>query len=327
LQCDRPILFVRLICRGQWGAFMASPRVPRLAVTIGAVERETGLSKDTLRVWERRYGFPQPSRDPKGERLYPDDQVQKLHVIRRLMDQGVRPGKIVSAPYAELTGRVSKLSKTEPANALNAGAVGGLLGLIKTHRVIEFRQRLARDLLRLGLQRFVLDVIAPLNVLVGAAWAQGDIAIFEEHLYTEQIQHLLRQAIGDAAQAGQSPRVLLATVSGEEHQLGLLMAEACIAVEGAQCISLGVQSPVAEIARAAIAQQANIVGLSFSSAMQIRVAAARLAELREWLDQEIELWAGGSIWQSAHKRMPGVHTISCLSQIPRALADWRAAQR
>jgi MerR family transcriptional regulator, light-induced transcriptional regulator len=307
--------------------YMAPPKAPRLVATISTVERETGLSKDTLRVWERRYGFPQPSRDKKGERLYPDDQVEKLHIIRRLMDHGVRPGKIVSAPYEELTGRIVELAKTEPPHALNNRAIQGLIGLLKTHRVVEFRQRLARDLLRLGLQRFVLDVIAPLNVLVGAAWAQGDIAIFEEHVYTEQIQHLLRQAIGDAAQAGQTPRVLLATVSGEEHQIGLLMAEACMAVEGAQCISLGVQSPAAEIARAAIAQQANIVGLSFSSAMQIRVAAARLAELREWLDPEIELWAGGSIWQRAHKRMPGVHTISCLSQIPRALADWRAAQR
>lgn len=278
-------------------------------------------------MWERRYGFPQPARDQKGERVYPEDQIEKLHLIRRLMDHGVRPGKIVSAPYAELTGRVIDLSKTEQADALDAGAKQGLLGLLKTHQVIEFRQRLTSDLLRLGLQRFVLDVIAPLNVLVGAAWAQGDIAIFEEHLYTEQVQRLLRQAIGDAAQAGQAPRVLLATVSGEEHEIGLLMAEACMAVEGAHCISLGAQTPAAEIARAAIAHRADIVALSFSSAMPIRVAAARLAQLRERLDHEIELWVGGSIWQRAHKPLPGVYAITCLTQIPKALADWRAAQR
>ncbi|MGZ8253883.1 MAG: MerR family transcriptional regulator, partial [Burkholderiaceae bacterium] len=61
---------------------------------IAAVERDTGLSKDTLRVWERRYGFPQPLRDANGERVYPQDQVDKLRLIKRLMDQGHRPGKI-----------------------------------------------------------------------------------------------------------------------------------------------------------------------------------------------------------------------------------------
>ena len=45
---------------------------------IGAVERETGLSKDLLRMWERRYGFPQPVRDPHGDRRYPIAQVEKL---------------------------------------------------------------------------------------------------------------------------------------------------------------------------------------------------------------------------------------------------------
>ena len=50
-------------------------------LSIAAVERETGLSKDTLRVWERRYGFPTPGRDPFGERIYPIDQVERLRVV------------------------------------------------------------------------------------------------------------------------------------------------------------------------------------------------------------------------------------------------------
>ena len=63
---------------------------------IAAVERDTGLSKDTLRVWERRYGFPCPERDGAGDRLYPPEQVARLHTIRRLMDAGHRPGRIVA---------------------------------------------------------------------------------------------------------------------------------------------------------------------------------------------------------------------------------------
>ncbi|HRF13460.1 MAG TPA: MerR family transcriptional regulator, partial [Candidatus Accumulibacter phosphatis] len=63
---------------------------------IAAVERDTGLSKDVLRVWERRYGFPAPCRDANGERSYPAEQVERLRLIKRLMDQGHRPGKLIA---------------------------------------------------------------------------------------------------------------------------------------------------------------------------------------------------------------------------------------
>ena len=58
-------------------------------ISIAAVERDTGIGKDTLRVWERRYGFPQPLRDAFGERVYPAEQVEHLRLIKRLMDQGL----------------------------------------------------------------------------------------------------------------------------------------------------------------------------------------------------------------------------------------------
>jgi MerR family transcriptional regulator, light-induced transcriptional regulator len=64
-------------------------------LSIGAVERATGVSKDTLRMWERRYGFPDPVRDAKGERRYTKQQVERLRTIKRLVDQGFRPSKVI----------------------------------------------------------------------------------------------------------------------------------------------------------------------------------------------------------------------------------------
>ena len=65
--------------------------------SISAVERDTGIGRDTLRIWEWRYGYPGPQSEAthKGERRYPLSQVQRLQLIRRLLDQGLRPGKIV----------------------------------------------------------------------------------------------------------------------------------------------------------------------------------------------------------------------------------------
>lgn len=77
-----------------------------MGLPIGAVERETGISKDLLRMWERRYGFPEPARDEQGDRLYSRQQVEKLRLVRRLMDMGFRPGKIINLPMAELLQQV-----------------------------------------------------------------------------------------------------------------------------------------------------------------------------------------------------------------------------
>src|SRR6266571_6931510 len=71
-------------------------------LNISAVERETGLSKDVLRMWERRYGFPDPGRDGNAERQYPPYQIAKLRAIKRLMDTGMRPGKLMNRSLDEL---------------------------------------------------------------------------------------------------------------------------------------------------------------------------------------------------------------------------------
>ena len=73
-----------------------------MVLNISAVERETGLSKDVLRMWERRYGFPKPGRDDNGERQYTVAEIAKLRAIKRLMDVGMRPGKIIALSLEEL---------------------------------------------------------------------------------------------------------------------------------------------------------------------------------------------------------------------------------
>ena len=305
---------------------MISEQAIDSSVNIGSVERETGISKDTLRVWERRYGFPSPVRDANGERAYSVEQVDKLRLIRRLMDHGMRPGKIVAAPVDVLVQYLGDNNDGRQVPQSDCALAMDVLSLIKAHEAAGLCEFLGMALLRLGLKQFVTEVVAPLNIVVGAEWAQGRTAIFEEHFYTEQVQHLLRHAIGAIPTASRRPRVLLTTLPGEEHQLGLLMAHACIAVEGAQCVSLGVQTPAREIAQAASAHVADVVGISFSTAVQIHAALAALTDLRRQLDPAIALWAGGNIWRRNRRPVSGVEMLASLSNIPAALDAWRAHQ-
>ena len=294
---------------------------------IAAVERDTGLSKDVLRVWERRYGFPVPDRDANGERLYPAEQVARLRLIKRLMDQGHRPGKLIAAPAEELTALAPRRSRhVEKTPAADAKGLAELLTLIKQHDAAGYLQAMQQCLARQGLQRFVQDTVAPLTRQVGEAWEDGSVEVFEEHLFTELTKRLLRQAIAALPGGARSPRVLLTSLPDEPHILGLLMVEALFALEGAECIPLGTQMPLLEIGRAAEAHHADIVALSFSIAFPQRQIPGLLQQLRLVLPAGIELWAGGG--GIARITPPaGVRLLQTLDIAIDALAEWRAAPR
>ncbi|WP_309638484.1 MerR family transcriptional regulator [Methylibium sp.] len=299
-----------------------------ITLSIAAVERNTGLSKDTLRVWERRYGFPTPGRDALAERAYPLDQVEKLRVIKRLMDAGHRPGRIVPQPLEELLGLCEhSLGATNGAGAVIAAPDLRLyIDLVRAHDVQGLRRQLLSAQLRLGLGRFVIEVLSPLNTLVGDTWMRGHLEIFEEHLYTEQIHAALRNALNGmpAPEAASRPRVLLTTFPNEPHSIGLLMAEVLLALEGCRCVSLGTQTPVWDIVLAATAQCADIVALSFTSVLTPATVTEGLAELRDKLPRGVEVWAGGAAPVLHRRPTPGVRALDSLTRIAAEAQRWRS---
>jgi len=290
---------------------------------IAAVERDTGLSKDVLRMWERRYGFPVPSRDKHGERCYPAEQVDRLRLIKRLMDQGHRPGKLIATPSEELSALAPRRSKpAAPSITAESGELEELLAMIKQHDAATYQQAMQQRLARQGLQRFVQDTVAPLTQQVGEHWEDGRFEVFEEHLFTELTKRLLRQAIATLPGGPRGPRVLLTSVPEEAHLLGLLMVEALFALEGAECIPLGTQMPLLEIGRAAEAHQADIVALSFSAAFPQRQIPSLLQQLRLVLPKNTELWAGGA-GVARIAKTDDADLLTTLDEALGALTDWR----
>lgn len=302
--------------------------VTPVGLSIAATERDTGLSKDTLRIWEKRYGFPTPPRDAAGERFYPADQVEKLRALKRLVDLGHRPGRIVALPLEVLQrlqdSRQHLAPRQEPIDGVPSD-LAALLDILRSHDVDALRRRLRQSAARLGLSRFVTQVIAPLNTLVGDAWMRGQLEIYEEHLYTELVQATLRHAIDALPLAAQSdgPRVLLTTCPGEPHGLGLLMAEAMLSLEGARCLSLGVATPVWDIVLASKALHCDIVALSFTGCMNPNQVVEALSELRAKLAARVDLWAGGGAPALHRRPVAGVTPLASFLDLPRELQAWR----
>lgn len=299
-----------------------------LTFNIAAVEREVGLSKDVLRVWERRYGFPQPARDAHGERLYPAEQVARLALVKRLLDRGHRPGKLLQAPLDELqalagsgTGQAPQAASPRP---VDDARLGELMRLVRARDAVALSEALQQRLALQGLRAFVLDTVAPMATRVGFDWACGELQIHEEHLFTELVQRVLRQAVAQLPRGG-PPVVLLTTVPEEPHGLGLLMLEAVLALEGARCINLGPRLPVLEIARAAQDLRADVAALSFSAAYPARQVGPVVAQLRSALPARQQLWVGG---QGAGRMgaIDGVQRLPDFDAAVTALKAWTAGR-
>jgi len=295
-------------------------------IGIGAIAHEIGLTKDTLRVWERRYGFPQPSRSAGGERLYPQEQVTKLRLVKRLLDAGHRPSKVLaqSIEVLQQLAESSGVGQDAPDTELDH-----LVALLRAGAYDDFRFELLKRATRDGLERFVIDVAAPLSARVGNAWAAGTLQVYHEHLFSEAMQVTLRtllRPLSDALRGrGGKPRMLLTTLSGESHGLGILMAEAMFSLAECECIGLGPQTPLHDIVNAVTAHDVDIVALSFTAVMPAQAIASGLGELRHLLPPEVQIWVGGSSPALRRKLQDGVTHVPGLTPIDDAVAQWRQA--
>lgn len=74
--------------------------------TMGALTQRTGVPGDTLRSWERRYGFPAPARTGTNRRLYSE---RDIIAVRWLREQTAR-GQGVSEAVAMVRSRLAKMS-------------------------------------------------------------------------------------------------------------------------------------------------------------------------------------------------------------------------
>jgi DNA-binding transcriptional MerR regulator/methylmalonyl-CoA mutase cobalamin-binding subunit len=318
------------------GADLALPVDGEVAFTIAAVERDTRISKDTLRIWERRYGFPLPSRDSNGERLYTQEQVERLRHVKRLMDAGHRPGRIVALGLDDLR-RLGDRSdphavapQARPASQHVGVDVGAeLLQLLRRQEPRALRRALNQQLLIRGLARFIGEVVIPLLVDVGQAWSRGQLEVYEEHLCSEILESVLRGAITSLPDppTHAAPRVLLATLPIEAHGLGLLMAEALFGTVACDCTNLGRQTPLSDVVKAAQACRIDIVALSFSTAVNTHQALETLGDLRAALPAAVELWAGCTLPVLQRRCPPGVQVLARLEDIELQVARWRGQGR
>lgn len=259
--------------------------------SIGDVARQTRLTHHVIRAWERRHSAITPTRTASGHRLYSAEDIERLKLLKHLIDGGHTIGAIAQLP----TDRLKELSlRTEaPPMPLKSSRekqaeieeiVRDCLEGARRLNARMIDKCLNQALIRFSQPVLLNQVMVPLMYRIGQHWHEGTLRVVHEHLASNVIQTFLLNLIKSSRSVEGAARLLVATPSGQRHEVGALLAAATASRLGWKVIYLGADLPTEEIALAAHQTKARAVALSLTypgDDLTLRLDLQRLAEALE----------------------------------------------
>ena len=148
---------------------------------------------------------------------------------------------------------------------------------------------------RLGAWHRVCDELGPAITELGARWECGDVSVLDEHVASERIARALAH-VTDALPVGEhGPVCLLACAEGDDHTLGLSLAELALREAGWATLWAGRRTPIADLVAAVERGGVGMVALSASTVSSEHRAIASQARRMEAAcrEQRVPLVLGG----------------------------------
>jgi DNA-binding transcriptional MerR regulator/methylmalonyl-CoA mutase cobalamin-binding subunit len=260
-----------------------------------AVARRTGLTAHVIRVWEKRYEAVKPARTGTNRRLYSDNEIERLGLLKRATLAGHSIGNIANLPNEKLLELAADNGAQVSAPRLESAKhfVDACVAAIRQMDTRLFEETLSQAMLKLGQHGLLEKVVGPLAQTIGEMWRDGSIMAAHEHFASAVIRTFLGRHSRPFAGGGEMPVLVVATPSGQLHELGAVMASAAASDLGWRTIYLGTSLPAAEIAAAAIQNGARAVALSLVYPEDDNHLPAELESLRGFLPSTIKIIVGG----------------------------------
>jgi methanogenic corrinoid protein MtbC1 len=285
-----------------------------------------------IRVWEKRYGAVEPERTGTNRRLYSEEQVERLSLLRDITRNGHSIGNVAKLPTEKLRELAMK------SHAANGHASPGLaappsgppfldecMAAVKSLDAHALDETLKRAATELGAQGLLQRVVAPLAQTIGDLWRDGAITAAHEHFASAVIRIFLGHAARPFAGTDNAPVIVVATPSGQIHELGALLVGAAAANLGWHVTYLGASLPAAEIAGAVRQNRARAVALSLVYPEDDPRLEGELTRLRESLPPEVMLLVGGRAMSAYHDVLAkiGATKVKDLAELCSKLDDLR----
>ncbi len=300
---------------------------------IQVVARRTGLTVDVLRAWEKRYAVVEPGRSEGGRRLYSDDDIERLRLLRRASRAGRRISLVSSLGTGELAALVREDEREEveagPEEELSEATTAELylktcLAAMERMDARELDDVLNRALLTLSAQAFIEGVAAPLMRRTGEAWSDGTVRPAHEHVASAVLRRVMGKLLEGLQPAVGAPIAVIGTPAGENHEFGALFAAATAGALGWNVTYLGPDLPAEDIAAAVRDTGADAVILSIVyPAADAERLEEELKELRLGLPPAVPVLVGGegmSIIKGALDEIEAIQ-LTDTEELHRALTD------
>jgi DNA-binding transcriptional MerR regulator len=237
--------------------------------TITFVARHTGLSVHTIRVWERRYGAVRPVRADNKRRLYSEQDVERLRLLRQATQAGHTIGQIARSSAAELRRLLrDEITRTKPPRAareqhdIATDLFTASFRAVKRLDANDLSDLLDRAAVTLGSPAVLHRFVAPLAEQVGEKWRAGELNVAHEHFATGVLSAFLMSFARPYPSSKSAPHLVVATPTGQLHELGAIIAAAAARSHGWHATYLGASLPIEELIGAATSLKARAIGLS-----------------------------------------------------------------
>lgn len=289
---------------------------------IAVVERRTGVSQYVLRAWEKRYGAVNPFRDSEGRRLYSDDDIERIRLLRTVSAGGRRIGIVASLSVGELRSLARNDARndvvvrgraplgeaaTADADQLLRECIDAVHGMDGAVTYVL----LMRAVAELGPVAFVDSVASPLLKLVGDEWASGGLRPVNEHALSVALRRVLSWLLEKSSAPYEAPLLLFATLPHEAHEFGAMFAAIIAGSHQRRVSYLGPDLPVDDIAYAARRLRADVVGVSMTRSADETTLYRDVELLRAALPRSVELLIGGEAAIS-HEQALGARGVTVL---------------
>ena len=301
---------------------------------IAAVSRMTGLSAHVIRAWEKRYGAVKPVRTEGNHRLYTDEDVDRLLLLREAVKTGRNIGRIAKLQNDELRELIGGASRAQgiryepPSTSENNLIISEnyvrecleSVNLLDSKRLAE---TLYRSSVTLGHISVVEKVVIPLMGKIGDFWSEGSLRILHEHMASAVVRTFLGDILRSLDHGKNSPRGIATTLAGERHELGALTAAVAAALEGWHIQYLGSNLPWEEIAQAAELSRAHVVLLSIILVSDEIMAISEIEKLRSFLPEHVVIFLGGRLSPSLRPALerPGIEWLDGTRELRLRLHD------
>lgn len=212
---------------------------------ISDLEKLSGVKSHTIRIWEQRYKVLTPLRTETNIRYYDDEQLRKLLNVVSLMKSGVKISAIGKLTDEEINVKIVALANTGSIGIKEETLINQMVSAGLSYDEAAFEKTFSNSILNFGLMNAYQKVFYPMLIKIGLLWTTTELNPAQEHFVTNLIKQKIFAAIDALAPPSDQPENwLLFLPEGEQHDLGLLIANYGLRAKGKKVVYLGANVPI-----------------------------------------------------------------------------------